>query len=159
MSECENCGDLLMTIEAWMSQNTLELDLEIDRVERIDSTRLKIDGLDRSTRLQSILSIDSDENRSTRSIDSTRFPLFIGLLIFRCAISVEQCVFHRYVCLSVTTICCARGYQTTRRHADSRDHLISAKTTGRIELQFGVLIGFGQCHFVLDGVPSQIGRP
>jgi len=29
------------------------LDLEIDRVERIDSTRLKIDRLDRSTRLAS----------------------------------------------------------------------------------------------------------
>ena len=28
-----------------------------------------------------------------------------------------------------------------------------AKTTGRIELQFGVLIGLGQCHFVLDGCP------
>jgi len=27
------------------------VDLEIDRVERIDSTRLKIDRLDRSTRL------------------------------------------------------------------------------------------------------------
>jgi len=30
-----------------------QLDLEIDRVERIDSTRLKIDRLDRSTRLAS----------------------------------------------------------------------------------------------------------
>ena len=29
------------------------VDLEIDRVERIDSTRLKIDRLDRSTRLAS----------------------------------------------------------------------------------------------------------
>jgi len=56
-------------------------DLEIDRVERIDSTRLKIDRLDRSTRLAS------------------HFPL-----IFRCATSVEQRVFHRHVCLSVTTM-------------------------------------------------------
>jgi len=29
----------------------IPIDLEIDRVERIDSTRLKIDRLDRSTRL------------------------------------------------------------------------------------------------------------
>ena len=49
----------------------------------------------------------------------------------------------------------------TSRLARSPD--LCAKTTGRIELQFGVLIGLGQCvsycHFVLDGVPSQIGRP
>ena len=49
------------------------IDLEINRVERIDST----------------------ENRSTPSTPSTRFPLFkfIGLFIFRCATSVEQRVF------------------------------------------------------------------
>jgi len=39
----------------------------------------------------------------------------------------------------------------TRQLARSPDPC--AKTTGWIELQFGMLIGLGQCHFVLDGCP------
>jgi len=46
--------------------NEAELDLEIDRVERIDSTRLKIDQLDRLTRLYSIDSTRLKINRLHR---------------------------------------------------------------------------------------------
>ena len=42
--------------------------------------------------------------------------LFIGLFIFRSATSVEQRVFHRHVCLSVTSMYCAHGL--TRQLAD-----------------------------------------
>ena len=42
-------------------------------------------------------------------------------------------------------------YSQTCRLARSPDPC--AKTTGQIELQFGVWIGLGQCHFVLDGCP------
>ena len=80
------------------------------RTNRLNSTENRPTRSIDSTFVDSVDRLDSAENRSTRSIDSTRFPLFIGLLIFRCAISVEQRVFHRHVCLSVTTMYCARGY-------------------------------------------------
>ena len=83
------------------------LDLEIDRVERIDSTRLKIDRLDRSTRLQPILSTDLTRLKIDR-LDS--LPTVYRPINFRCATLVEQRVFHRHVCLSVTSMYCVRGY-------------------------------------------------
>jgi len=43
----------VMCLPECLPDEASPLDLEIDRVERIDSTRLKIDRLDRSTRLAS----------------------------------------------------------------------------------------------------------
>ena len=99
--------------------------------------RLKIDRL------------DSAENWST---PSTRFPLFTGLFIFRCTTSVEQHVFHRlFVCHNHVLCSWLLDNSQTCRLARLLDPC--AKTTGGIELQFVVLTGLGQCHFVLDGCP------
>ena len=85
--------------------------------------------------------LNSAENRSTR------FPLFIGLFIFSlrnfswAACFSSSCLF---VCHNNGLCSWLLDNSQTCRLARSPDPC--AKTTGRIELQFGMLIGLGQCH-------------
>ena len=115
--------------------------------------------------------LNSTENRSIRSIDSTlvdsvdrlrwksidsidSFPTVYRLIHFSlrnfswAACFSSSCLFvcHHHVLCSWLL-----DNSQTCRLARSPDPC--AKTTGRIELQFGVLIGLGQCHFALDGCP------
>ena len=100
------------------------LGLEIDHVERIDSTGLEIDRL----------------HRLAYHCSLRNFSWAACFLL--------SCLFARHnhvLCLWLL------DNSQTCRLARSPDPC--AKTTGRIEFQFGVLIGLGQCHFVLDGYP------
>jgi len=127
------------------------LDLEIDRVKRIDSTRLKIDRLDfsrfcRSTRLvwNSIDSIDRLD-----SLPTVYRPVHFSLRNFSWAACFSSsCLFvcHNHVL-------CSWLLDNSQTCQLARSPNPCAKTNGRIELQFGVLTGVGQCHFVLDGCP------
>jgi len=120
-----------------MCVNQCTLDLEIDRVERIDSTPLKIDRL----RWKSIDSIDS--------LPSVYSPIYFSLRNFSWAVCFSSsCLF---VCRNHGLCSWLLNNSQTCRLARSPDPY--AKTTGRIELQIGVLIGLDQCHFVLDGCP------
>jgi len=95
--------------------------------------------------------LNSTENRLT---PSTRFPLFIGLFIFMLHnFSWAACFSSSwlFVCHNHGLCSWLLDNSQTCRLARSPDPC--AKTTGRIELQFGMLIGLGQCHFVLDGCP------
>jgi len=84
------------------------------RTNWLNSTENRSTPSTDSTLVDSVDRLDFAENRST---PSTRFPLFIGLFIFRCTTLVEQRVFQRHVCLSVTTMYCAHGV-VTRQLAD-----------------------------------------
>jgi len=96
-----------ITVSEWTQRLSHHgVDLEIDRVERINSTRLKIDQLDfsrfwRSTRLswKSIHSIDS--------LPTVYRPRSIHFSLRNFSWAAG---FHRHVCLSVTTMYCANGY-------------------------------------------------
>jgi len=59
------------------------------------------------------------------------------------------------VCLSQpwTVLMITRQLDNSQTSRLARSPDPCAKMTGRIELQFGVLTGLGQCHFVLDGCP------
>ena len=114
------------------------------RTNRLDSTENRSIN---STLVDSVDRLDSAENRW---IPSTRFPLFIlALRIFSWAKCFSSsCLF---ACHNHGLCSWLLDNSQTCRLTRSPDPC--AKTTGRIELQFGVLIGLGQCHFVLDGCP------
>ena len=117
----------------------------LDRVERIDSTRLIIDRLDFSrfcwsTRL------------GWKSIDS--FPTVYKPIHFLLR-NFSWAACFSSSCLSVCHNhgLCSWLLDNSQTCRLERSPDLCAKTTGRIELQLGVLIGLGQCHFVLDGCP------
>jgi len=109
------------------------IDLEIDRVERIYSTRLK--------------SIDSIDSLPTvyRPIHFYAAQLQLSSVFF---IVMSVCLSQPWTVLISSWLLDNSQTCWLARSLDP-----CAKTTGRIDLQFGVLIGLGQCHFVLDGCP------
>jgi len=122
----------------------------LDRVERIDSTRLIIDRLDfsrfcRSTRVG---------RKSIDSIDS--FPTVYkptGYSFFVSQLQLSSVFF------TVMSVCLSQPWtmlMITRQLADMPTREITwslCKNDWTDRVTIGVLIGLGQCHFVLDVCP------